>query len=619
MRLVRFRHLPLAGKLLLPYLILMLIVGAAGTFTVVRSLTERAEAALHQELGRDLLDARAAVRDQELYVLESANFAANVRGITERVQAQDNAGTRRLLASVRALKTELDLLVVMDSSGTGTTEFIQDGPALREGLGTKWDGQPFVREALTSRTGAATAGIIRLGDRSYLAVATPVCTGGQACTPAGAALAGMTITRVAAAAAGPRGDVALFDGSGQALSASTPFPPRLSTPAEVTVVRTTRRGEEVATMAAPFDLQGERVGTITTTLPTEPSFASVRGAAYRVALLVLVAMAGIVAIGVLLSRSILRQVRPLVTTHRALGGGDLSARASVRGDDELGEVARGLNRMAEQLEASVVALESQVDQRTAEVRRLLNQRNELFAGLSHEFRTPLAVVLAQAQLLRDARSRRSVADEESLRAMEQSARQALTLVNEFLELSRADAHQVDPALTAVSPGVVLRELGPTISGLAGAAGVHAELDVPPDLPDIRADARRLREITLNLADNAIKYTPPGGQVAVRAHSSPTHVVLEVSDTGLGIPEDDLPHVFEPFYRVETNATQAGQPSTGLGLALTKRLVDAHAGTIGVASEVGRGTTFRVSLPRTVPPQRAERDVVHEQPVPASHE
>jgi hypothetical protein len=192
-----FRHLPLAGKLLLPYLALMLIVGAAGTFTVVRTLAERAEPALHQQLGRNLLDARASVRDQELYVLESANFAANVRGIPDRVQARDTDGVRRLLASVLALKTDVDLLAVTDAAGIGIGEYSRDGDRLHAGLGTRWTSEAFVSEALRSQTGAATAGLLRFGDRSYLAVAAPVCSGGDACQPVGVALAGIDMTDVA--------------------------------------------------------------------------------------------------------------------------------------------------------------------------------------------------------------------------------------------------------------------------------------------------------------------------------------------------------------------------------------------------------------------------------------
>jgi signal transduction histidine kinase len=368
---------------------------------------------------------------------------------------------------------------------------------------------------------------------------------------------------------------------------------------DLIVVRTERDGQQVATMVAPLEVQRARVGFITTTRPAEAAFAAVRGAAYRLALLVLLAMAGIVAIGALLSRTILRQVRPLVATHRALGGGDLSARTPVTGDDELGEVARGLNRMAQQLEASVTALESQVDQRTAEVRRLLAQRTEFFAGLSHEFRTPLAIVLAQAQLMLDNGRRRSDSDRDSLLVVQQSARQALALVNEFLDLSRAEADRLEVTAAPVDLVPIVRDLASTVRGLAGSAEVAVELDLPDHAVEVLGDPRRLRDIALNLSDNAIKYTPPGGRIRLAVCPQPDRVLLEVSDNGLGIPESARGQVYEAFYRVTGNEPQAGQASSGLGLALTKRLVEAHGGTIDFTSSPGSGTTFRVTLPRAL--------------------
>lgn len=606
----RFRDLPVAGKLLLPYLALMLIVGAAGTFTVVRSLTDRAENTLHQQLGRNLLDARAAVRDQELYALESANFAANLRDIPEQVEVRDSDAVARLLGSVLALKKDLDLLVVTDTRGVGIGEYVRNGDRLTSGLGTRWTTQQFVGQALGSTTGSATAGLLAVGDRTFLAVAAPVCSRAESCRPVGVALAGVDARDVAALAADRGGDVALYDAAGTRLAASAddvPVPTRDQLRDErLVVVRSDVEGTEMATMIAPLDVQRQVVGTLTTSLSAAPVFGSVRGAAYRLAVLVLIAMLGIVAIGALLSRTILRQVRPLVATHRALGAGDLDARATVHGDDELGEVAVGLNRMAEQLQASVTALESQVDQRTAEVRRLLAQRTEFFAGLTHEFRTPLAVILAQAQLLLDSMGRRSRADRSSLEAVQQSAREALALVNQYLELARAEADRRDVLLQPVDLGALLRGLAPTVQGLAAGANVRGVVEAPVTLPHVVGDPARLREIVLNLVDNAVKYTPRGGEVSVSAVADGGAVVLEVSDTGLGIPQEVGEHVFDPFYRVAGNSTQAGQPSTGLGLALTRQLVHAHGGTISYTSEVGSGTSFQVTLPAALAATDGER-------------
>jgi signal transduction histidine kinase len=146
---------------------------------------------------------------------------------------------------------------------------------------------------------------------------------------------------------------------------------------------------------------------------------------------------------------------------------------------------------------------------------------------------------------------------------------------------------------------VVEAVRPTIEGLARAGEIEAVFAVEPPLP-VRGDPVRLREVLLNLADNAVKYTPPRGRIVLSAARAVGTVEVSVSDSGIGIPSEVGDRIFEPFFVVKGTAPHHGQASTGLGLALARRLIEAHGGTISYTSDVTKGTTFRFTLPGAAP-------------------
>jgi signal transduction histidine kinase len=294
---------------------------------------------------------------------------------------------------------------------------------------------------------------------------------------------------------------------------------------------------------------------------------------------------------------LLRQVRPLVVANRALASGDLTARAPVLGRDELGELADGVNQMATALQESHETLEERVRERTAEVERLLRERTDFFTAVSHEFRTPLAVILGHAELLADPSfEKKATWHAQAGRLVGDAAQQLLEFVNDIVDIARAEAGRVDLDVQDVRADVVLRDLRPTIAALAASGDVTASVKTPRQLPAVRADEPRLRQVILDLVDNAVKYTPAGGKVAVRASAVGDAVEIAVSDTGIGIAADDGDRLFEPFYRARGSHTQKGQSSSGLGLALVKGLVEAQHGTVRFESVQGKGSTFTISFP-----------------------
>lgn len=613
-RIRSFRDLPLFWKLLAPFLALILMVGAFGAFLIVRDLSTRARTTLTQSLLQSSLEARARLHDRELYLLESANLAANLEGMPEAVRAGGARGVAGLLRTVLALKTDVTVVAAVTTKGEVLTEFARagrrDDPARMEG--TQWLREPFVAEALADPKAEKRAGVVTVQGSSMLAIAAPICTKVATCAPAGAAIVGMRMDRLGFEALGDRATaernqlgLAIFDDAGRVLTATRHAPGKATsiTLQGADLVRRTENagGAEVHTLFAPLDIQGRRVGMVAVSLPSDPVFAPVRGAGTNLVFILLAALAGIVGIGALLSRVILRQVQPLVETNRALGSGDLSARAPVIGGDELGELARGVNQMAEQLQASYETLEMRVAQRTEEVHRLLDARTELFAAMSHEFRTPLAVIMGQADMIVDpSYPKNQKWAKETGGTIKQSAAQLLHVVNDILNLAKAEAGELEVDLIRVDLAEVVSSLRGTIEGLARVAGLKSEIDLPADLPAVVADPLRLQEVLINLVDNAVKYTPPGGRVGVRAIRTNAKVKVAVSDTGVGIPADAADRIFEPFFRVKGIDAQQGQASSGLGLAITKRLVEAQGGEIDYESKSGEGTTFTFTLPIAKP-------------------
>ena len=592
------RNLPLFWKLLIPFLTLAVLAGAVGGFLVVRELTARAQEQLDRDLARRLLDARSTMRSDELYLLESVNFASNINGMAEAAGRRDRATVGRLTRSVAALKRDLDVITVVDTAG----RTLAQNTSATAGSVPDWSREDLVRTALRDRSGSKQGGIVSGPAGPLLVIVAPVCAPTTECSVRGATIAALRLDRVVGQLEGSASDdaqAAILDVSGEELArsggAAIPAPGReLGTD----LVRRRTGGDSGRQVVyGRLDLQGRPVGAIAVALPTAPAFEAVRAAAWRLALLLVLAIGGVVTIGAVISRRMLAQVRPLIDTSRRLGQGDLDARVPVLGDDELGELARRVNEMAEQLSASYETLESRVDQRTEEVQRLLRDRTEFFASLSHELRTPLAVILGQCALLMDhAYAKDRAATTDASAAIRDSAQQVLGLVNEVLDVAKAEAGRIDLEIEPVVLGELVDELLPTIRGLARRGELELRVDVPAHLPAVSADPQRLREVLLNLVDNAVKYTPQGGRIDVSAAHDGDSVCLVVADTGVGIPDDVGDRIFEPFYRVKGTRTQRGEDSSGLGLALTKRLVEAHGGALGFASEVGRGTTFRVTLP-----------------------
>lgn len=601
------RDLPIFWKLLLPFLVLLLIVGSAGAYIIVRDLTSKSAAALSEQLTLRAVEARSLVHDRELDLLESANYASNLQGMADAIARARSASVSGLLQSVLALKTELDLAAATNDRAISISEFVRKGQdaSPTAGAGTDWSTFEPVQRALAGGDTNKTVGFVQLADGPLMIMVSPICRGAPPCSRVGFAIVGLDANRmvqqVASSATGSgrvEQQVTVYDEMGKTLASTAEPPPppsRVLGKTEIQQRRTQTKGREIASAYTGFTLGGNPAGTIAVTIPSKTAFGSVGPAALRLVALVVLAMALAVAVGAVVARLILRQLRTLVETSRQLGKGKLSARAPVLSEDEHGELAAALNRMAEQVEASHESLELQVEQRTEEIRRLLQDRTEFFAGLSHELRTPLAIIITQADRLLAQDRRRAKAEEvgDTIRA---SASQLLDLVNDILDLARAEAGSIDVKLEPVRLQDLVPELSSMLVRLGSASGIEVKFNLSGQLPVVAADPARLRDVVINLVDNAIKYTPDGGTIEISASQEDSEVRISVADTGVGIPPEVGDRVFEPFYRVTTTSPQHNQASSGLGLALTRRWVEAQGGTIRWAPRADGGTVFEFTLP-----------------------
>ncbi|GBD06930.1 Sensor kinase CusS [bacterium HR21] len=283
--------------------------------------------------------------------------------------------------------------------------------------------------------------------------------------------------------------------------------------------------------------------------------------------------------GWFLARASLRPVEIIRQTAETITAHNLSLRIpEPPTNDELAQLARTLNQMIARLETS------------------FQQVRQFSADVSHELRTPLTILLGELELA--LRSRKSPEEYEAvLSSVLEEVLRLHRIVERLLELTRAESGQLVLEHEPVDLTALVQEIAQDIEVLAHERGLRISLDAAPEVR-IFGDALRLRQAVLNVVDNALKYTPSGGQIQLRVRSEGHEAIIEVSDTGIGIPPEEQPRVFERFYRVEkSRARLTGSDGAGLGLAIVRWIVEAHGGRIELESTPGRGTCVRFRFPR----------------------
>jgi two-component system phosphate regulon sensor histidine kinase PhoR len=227
------------------------------------------------------------------------------------------------------------------------------------------------------------------------------------------------------------------------------------------------------------------------------------------------------------------------------------------------------------------------------LRNLQTMRRELIGNISHEFRTPLAGIKAMMETLSSGAVDDKKAARDFLTRIDSEVARLTQLVAELTELSRIETGKAELEKEPVDLNQLVEEVIAQLSPQAERQKIAISQDCAADLPSVPADKDRVRQVIANLVHNAIKFTRPGGRITITTKMLEGSVVVDIADTGIGIPKEDLARVFERFYKGDK--ARAGE-GTGMGLAIAKHVIEAHGGNIWVESEEGKGSTFSFSLP-----------------------
>ena len=326
-------------------------------------------------------------------------------------------------------------------------------------------------------------------------------------------------------------------------------------------------------------------------IPSSTLYEPARQRLIRYALIGLIALSLAVVAALVIERSIVLPVRRLRAAAHRLGGGDLTTRAPRLGGGEIGDLGIAFNTMA-----------SQIAEREVRLTELDRLKSEFVSSVSHELKTPLTTIKLLAHLLQ----RNDVAEEEKLdysRTIAVECDRQIDFVGNLLDLSRIESRAYKLRQTRVDVRELIDSCVSVERHRAESLGLTLITDIPLDPGAIKGDSEALRRVFRELIGNALKYTPAGGRITVSARLSDETISITVNDTGKGIAETDLPHVFDKFYRANSDgvANQSGTaaPGVGLGLYLAEHIVVQLDGEIRAESRQGVGTTFSVRLPRWI--------------------
>jgi two-component system phosphate regulon sensor histidine kinase PhoR len=228
-----------------------------------------------------------------------------------------------------------------------------------------------------------------------------------------------------------------------------------------------------------------------------------------------------------------------------------------------------------------------------DIKNLQTTRRELIGNISHEFRTPLASIKAMVETLQDGAVNDREAASDFLTRIAGEVDRLTQMVTELTELTHIETGKAELRLETVNLNLLIEEIIKQLSPQAERQQLSIKTDLDSALPPVQADIERIRQVMVNLAHNAIKFTSPGGSITIASRRGDNSVIVAVTDTGIGISRSDLPHVFERFYKADRARSGGG---TGMGLAIAKHAIEAHGGSIRVQSEEGKGSTFSFDLP-----------------------
>jgi two-component system, OmpR family, sensor histidine kinase BaeS len=288
------------------------------------------------------------------------------------------------------------------------------------------------------------------------------------------------------------------------------------------------------------------------------------------------AIALALAVGGLLALTLTKSIREMTEVTHEIARGKFGRQVKVRSKDELGELASSFNKMSIDLEKAT------------------ESRKQMTADIAHDLRTPLSIISGYAEALSD---NKLPGSPEIYKILYQETQHLSRLVDDLRTLTQADSGELALILQPTSPSELLGRVLARHAVAAQQKGVSLKLDIDENLPLINIDPERISQVLDNLINNAFRYLSPQGTIMLSARKTEPFLSVQVRDNGSGIAVDDLPHIFDRFYRGDPSRQQNGE--SGLGLAIAKSIVEAHGGRISAESHPGNGTVFTINLPLSI--------------------
>lgn len=344
-------------------------------------------------------------------------------------------------------------------------------------------------------------------------------------------------------------------------------------------------GESMQVVAVPVKLDDGTIPAVVMLMGPMSAISS-----YMKQIYIYLFIAGIVAIiaalliVVWLSRKLVKPLKEMQETADAMAKGNYKSQVAVTSDDEVGHLGESLNSLARDL-----------DKYMTELATMEKLRRDFTANVSHELRTPLTIIRGYDEALLEGAAEDSETREKYCRLIHDETLRLERLIHELLDLSRLQSSKEATDTERIPLAELAEGVLTKFRQLAGLKDVTLSLATPGQQPVMLGNGDRITQLVMIFLDNAIKYTQPGGTVSVRVVSEDDKAVMTVSDTGKGIPEADLPYIWERFYKVD-KSHRRDDSGTGLGLSIARQIIDLHQGTVAVASTEGQGTTFTLRFP-----------------------
>ncbi len=350
---------------------------------------------------------------------------------------------------------------------------------------------------------------------------------------------------------------------------------------EVDLIRQDDRGVDNIYVAFTVKHAEEIYGVLSLRTPLHLALEPARHDFFWLLFVAILVITGVGAVGGFLAHSLANPLERLTQAAERMSQGDLDTRVKPEGVPEMHRLTVAFNTMADRLQ------------------RMLDELRVFVTNASHEMRTPLTAVKLRVEALRAGALEDPLVVQRFLSEIEEQVDRMSRMVNDLLDLSRLEAG-IDPGeRTSLDLGEIAFEVRDAFRVRTDESNIQMNLNLESNLPKVMADEDQIWRVIMNLLDNAVTYTSPGGRIDIRVGSTPHDrlIRLEVQDTGVGISAKDLPHIFQRFYRTEnTRQRKSRSQGSGLGLAIAKSVVENHGGKIGVTSRLGEGSLFWVELP-----------------------